>query len=1350
MRLTQKVYGSVAGHRTPDSGRHWNVRSTMTWLTGFIIYHLAFSNLLAQDLQRPSELPAPLSSRTIAPRFMNLGLADGLSVGWVADMLQDRHGFMWFTTQDGLNRWDGHEMKVFKHQPFDSTSLSSSWLWGMDEDEDGNLWIASRAGLNRMDAISETFSSYRHDPADPASLSSDELNDVLVATDGTIWAGSEEGLNAMSPDKPGVFKRYQHNADDPSSLSNDYVTDLFEDSEGRIWVATEGGLNRLDDRDTGRFSRYLEGTETLGCKSIGPGPQPGEVASILERPQEPGILWVTGYFGLVRLDADTGQYEGFYLENDGTCTGHVKTTQDPLNPGVLWIALGSKGLARFDIRTKTSVVYSSSDDASALASGFTLGVFTDRSGVVWAATPPFGLTRFDPSSVGFANYANVFGSSGTLNGTAVTSVFQSRDGVVWVTTFGSGKAFSFSMIDRSADQIRTFRHDPNDPYSIAPGTVWAAIAEDASGYIWLGSDGGLSRLDRRSGRFRRFTHDPDDPTTLLTGRVAELLVDKTGTLWVGHPNGLSRMDPSQPGTFTHYVPDPNDPNSLRSGLIRCITEDRAGSIWVGVDGGVDRLDPITGNIVQFVHDPNDPSTLSAPRITSILERRSEPGIIWVATYGGGLNRLDAATGVATHFTEKDGLSNNGVYGILEDEQGRLWMSTNRGISRFDPDTGEFRNYGLEVGLQGLEFNSGAYYKGPFGEMFFGGTEGLNSFFPNELDENSTPPQVTLVDLKLFNESVKKTGAVRLDKGLPETDEVVLNHNQRDITLDFVALHYADPGSNEYAYKLDGWNDDWVYVGRKRTASFTNLDPGTYTFHVKAANSDGVWNEQGASIRLVIEPPFWATWWFRAIAFFGFVGLIYGGVRVRVQQLAARARELEGEVTKRTFELKASNEQLEQSHAIVEAINQETSLTRLLTKILEQARVIRGVEKATAMTYYPADDVFRVRASSGWDVEAMKGIHLTKAEAQARYVDQAEEVAEDIFVTKNARGRAGSDQMAEFGEVASFLVLRIRVEGETVAYLVFDNLNDAEAFDQRDVELLKRLREHIQSAFIKTRILDDLHAERANLQEAFDNLRSTQDRLIQSEKMASLGQLTAGIAHEIKNPLNFVNNFSDVTSEIAQDLLSDLEQRADSLPADYVEEARSLLESLTLNTKKIAEHGKRADGIVKNMLEHSKVGDGERSSTDLNDLLDEYVTLAVHGQEARNPDFDVRVERHFDDTVGKVDIVPQDIGRVFMNLLGNAFDALTEHGANGAAPTVTVTTARADGKVEIRVADNGPGIPEKVRAKIFEPFFTTKPTGSGTGLGLSMSYDIVTKGHGGTLEVTSEEGRGATFIVRLPA
>jgi len=1303
-------------------------------------YALLTTPTASAQIQR-QELPSPLTTRNISPRFEHLTLEDGLSQGSIFDIFQDRQGFMWFSTQDGLNRWDGIEFKVYTHQPFDSTTLSETWLSRIAEDEEGFLWVGTNsAGLNRFDPVREVATHFRHSPTDSTSLSSDGINDVLVAKDGTIWVATDKGLDRLDPDHGFAARRYSHNPDDSTTISSPTVWRLFQDSGGTIWALTRRGFNRLDSEEDGRFRRYMAGDYDAACSPFGV-PELG-FASILEREQEPGVLWLGTTNGLVRFDVESESSQRFIPDLEVPCAPFPDVATDPLNPGVFWIGIWSGGLVRFDIRSESFSVYQNDpNEPTSLPAGRVMNVRADRSGIIWLGGQPFGVSKFDPASVGVAHYRSIAGDPASLYQPSVYGIFQSRDGVVWVSNVGA-QGWAVTAIDRANNRARHYLHDPNDPTSIGPRPLYN-IFEDSRGTIWMTSRVGIHRLNRATGRFDQFSGDENDQNSLWPGGTVNFFEDQAGNLWVGSFGAVSRMPLDRPGYFTRFEVGPEDPDARRRTGSQFITEDLAGFIWVAMVDGLYRLDPKSGRVTSYWNDPSDPNSIPAPWVTCVRERTREPGIMWLSTSGGGISRLDVATGTFKHFTVREGLANNNTYGFVEDDEGRFWISTNRGLSRFDPDTEEFRNYGTDIGLQGLEFNSYAYHRGPYGEMFFGGTNGLNSFFPNELSENSKAPQVTLVDLKLFNESVTKTGVVPINHSISETEAVTLSHNQNDITFDFIAFHYADPEHNQYAYKLEGWNDDWVYVENQRTASFTNLDPGTYTFRVKAANSDGVWNEEGASIRIVVKPPFWATWWFRILAFFGIAGLAYAGYQARVEQISRRSRELESEVDRRTQELTVSNTQLEQSHTIVQAINQETSFRRLLTKILEESRVIPGVEKATALVHMAEDDRFHVRATSGWDLEAMRGIRLTASEAHRRYVEQADRVAEDIYVAKDVASRAGTEQMAEFGRVASFLVLRVLVEGTVVAYLVFDNLTDEDAFAQRDIELLERLRDHITSAFIKTRILEDL-------QDTLTSLRSTQDRLVQSEKMASLGQLTAGIAHEIKNPLNFVNNFSDVTAELADEAVSELDKLKGKVPDESLAELDSIIASLSANAKKIAEHGKRADSIVQNMLEHSKVGEGERTPTKLNDLLDEYVTLASHGLEARGGGFKVDVIREFDDSIGQVDLVPQDMGRVFMNLIGNAFDALREHGANGKQPTVTVTTALVDGSVEIRVADNGPGIPPKVKSKIFEPFFTTKPTGSGTGLGLSMSYDIVTKGHGGTLDVVSEVGQGATFVVRLPA
>ena len=1307
----------------------------------FCILIFAFGAASGQTLQQ-QEIPSPLAARTVSPHFEHLTIEDGLSQSTIHDIFQDSRGFMWFTTQSGLNRYDGHEVKTFTHEPFDSTSFGVGFSMGMDEDSTGALWVGVASGLYRLDPLTEGFTFYRHDPNDSTSLSQSFVWAVKIDSDGKLWAGTGNGLNVMDLEEPGVFRRYYYDPNDDQSLSDSRVYTVYEDNAGTLWFGTQNGLSVMDRRRPGKFERLL--TKDLGRPVRGFGFYDNEVYGFLERPEEPGVLWAGTSHGILRIKADTKETESFVMDSEFEGGGGQLWTwrlaQDPVNPSILWVPTSGAGLGRFDVRAKRFIVYhTDKNDPNGLPSDANIAIFTDRSGIVWVGSQTDGLGRFNPSSVALAHYRGSDRPDGThLPGNTVWGIFESRDGVLWVGTQDDANRDRLSALDRSAGRATHYEHRPGDDASMDPGSV-SAIFEDNRGRLWVGTGTGADVLDRTTGRFQHFRGNRGDLTTIPGGANA-FAEDRSGNLWIGAAGGLARMRPDAYGNFERYMNDPEDSTTVSSGVLSVI-EDLAGFIWLGTFNGVERLDPESGKVTRYQHDPTDPASLGGRQVNVVLERRRESGVIWAGSGGGGLNRLDAHTGKFTRFTERDGLPDNVIYGMLEDDLGRLWITTNHGLSRFDPETSTFKTYGIEIGLQGLEFDQHAYHKSRSGEFFFGGPNGLNAFYPNELSENSNAPEVRLVDLKLFNKSVMETGAVALNAPLSDTKEIHFDYSQKDITFDFVAFHYANPSGNQYAYKLEGFNEDWVHVGDQRTASFTNLEPGEYTFRVKAANSDGIWNEEGASIRVVVEPPIWATWWFRSLALLGFVGLLYGGYTVRVRQIQDRARMLEGEVQKRTAELRESNDQLEQSHTIVEAINQETSFRRLLTKILEESRVIPGVEKATALVRMP-DGLFQVRASSGWDVHEMQHIRLTPEQANARYVEQATEVSQDVFVAKDVSHRAGTEEMAEFGRVASFLVLRVKVENEVAGYLVFDNLSNEEAFDHRDVALLERLREHITSAFIKTRILEDL-------QVTLDNLRSTQDRLIQSEKMASLGQLTAGIAHEIKNPLNFVNNFSEVTSELAHELAEEIGRLKSDLPPERLKDVEGIIENLRLNASKIGEHGKRADSIVKNMLEHSKVGEGERAPVDLNELLDEYVTLALHGLESRSGGFEVGVKREYDPAVGKVEVVPQDMGRVFMNLLSNAFDAVKETRANKAAPAVYVRSLVRDKHVEIQVSDNGPGISDKVKARIFEPFFTTKPTGSGTGLGLSMSYDIVTKGHGGSLEVVSEEGQGATFIVRLP-
>ncbi|MGA7303655.1 MAG: two-component regulator propeller domain-containing protein, partial [Rhodothermales bacterium] len=506
---------------------------------------------------------------------------------------------------------------------------------------------------------------------------------------------------------------------------------------------------------------------------------------------------------------------------------------DPVTEGVYWISTQWDGLVRFSARNETFVRYGSDSSEPNSVGSNTLGqVVSDRSGVMWVASFSSGVDRFNPASVGFSHYRYKPGDKKSLAGAMVWEVFQSRDGALWVGTFDEGTATN-ALNELNRDTGEFVRHIPvNERTSGQPWTSPNAIVEDNAGYIWAGgrsfgpsTSGGLGRYNRRTGRWTRYMHDPNDPTSILSNDVNELTIDSDGNLWIGFggrgpgQNGLDVFDPTRQRVVTHYVADRDDPTAYTGGYCNQVYFGLDGTPWIATSYGLNRLDLASGTFTRYVHNPKDPTTISSEFASSVLQRASEKAVLWVGT-SGGLNRMDIASGTFRLYTTEDGLPNNTIYAILEDGQGRLWMSTNKGISRFTPESGEFRNYGLEIGLQALEFNIGAAYKGPWGEMFFGGINGLNAFFPNELVENNEAPIVALTDFKISNHRVTPGKDSPLAMPITDASKIHLDYDQKDLSFDFVALHYMNPEKNTFAYQLVGYDDDWIQAGTARTASYT--------------------------------------------------------------------------------------------------------------------------------------------------------------------------------------------------------------------------------------------------------------------------------------------------------------------------------------------------------------------------------------------------------------------------------------------------------------------------------------------------------------------------------------------------
>lgn len=819
---------------------------------------------------------AVVSGRTHAQdmRFKRLTVDEGLSNNNVLALTQDRQGFIWIGTNDGLNRYDGYDFTTFRHDARDSTTLSNNGVSALLLDYQGRLWVGATEGVNLFDPDTGSFTAYTLRGEAGESVSR-RITALFEDRSHRIWVGTTRGLYLFDPNRH-EFTRYGYEATSASDFRGDlyrlnYVTAIYEDRIGRIWIGTSGGLNLLDSA-RGIFSRF----ETSAGAMV-----EDEVRDMAE--DSDGNLWVaTVRDGLYRLDAAALQF-----------TRYARVAGDPSSlpsnsvRALQWfrgrLVVGtSEGLAVFNQARETFTTFTTVyGDETSLSFPSVRCILEDDQGNLWIGTWE-GLNYFDRYSSHFVHVRRNPEDPRGLSDNLISSFAEDASGGVWVGTERGG--LNYVSPDRRS--TRTYRHESGATSTPSVDNVKALLV-DSRGTLWLGThDGGLNRYDRRTGRFDYFRHDPSDSTSLSGDRVYAIYEDRLGDLWIGtNKTGLNRFD-RETGRFIRYTVN-SGPGSISSNEVNAIHEDRLGNLWVGTAQGLNLMDRRSGTFTHFLPRRDDTASLIDPTIRTIFE--DSRGRLWVGT-SGGLELFDRRHESFTHYTVRDGLPNDAINCILEDADNNLWVSTNQGLSRFDPQSRTFRNFDVRDGVQSSQFNMNACMAASDGQLYFGGVNGFSRFHPASIAVNPLEPPVYITGFNLFNQPITASMAGSpLARDISETEEITLRHDQNVLSFEYVALNYAVSARNQYAYILEGFDEEWNYVGTRRSATYTNLPPGRYTFRVKASNNDGLWNEQGAMLKIHVLPPMWRTWW----AYLSYVLILgatgYGAYRYSLNVLRLKNR-----------------------------------------------------------------------------------------------------------------------------------------------------------------------------------------------------------------------------------------------------------------------------------------------------------------------------------------------------------------------------------------------------------------------------------------------------------------------------
>ena len=761
--------------------------------------------------------------------FEHLSAHQGLLGNEVHCILQDSRGYLWFGTEKGLNKYDGYGFTVYKHEPGNPSSIVDAKVQSLWEDKQGTLWVGTWQGLEKFDRASNTFTHYLPNPQAPGGDWSNVIYDLREDKYGTLWVGGD-GLKSFDR-STGKFTFFRHDRDDPQSLLHDHVDAVFEDKSGTLWIGTAGGLERFD-RGAKKFIHYW--VDVNIPKGLEPNSYGNHWIQLVFEDRK-GILWLCTNGGPVAFDRKTGAFKPYRIyktEPDSSNLSVSSVCED--ESGNLWIGTWGHGLMTYDARADS---FSNHPDPAALPSTSVCMLYKDRAGTLWIGTNGDEVLKVGAAQSRFTPFAHDGRNPTSLSNNDVRFIYQDDNRITIGTALGTDE-FNRRM-EGFHDNVAWER-----PYPIT------GAFRSRSGIGWTGiEDDGINRI--QDNPYRRKFYSTRQAG--LGSSACSIFEDRRGLVWMLISNtGLCQFDPR-----TEQFKNLNIGQTQSSVTARSIIEDSIDNttsgwaLWIGTNDGLWRYDARADAFTRFGHDPKDPASLSSNTVTTVF--RDSHGMLWIGT-DQGLNRMDSTTGRFESYTESNGLPDNIVLGILEDGHNRLWVSTPKAISKLDPRTKRFVSHGMKGVLPEIRFGAGCCLRSTDGEMYFGGQGGFVIFSPDSIRENLYVPPLAITGFKKFD------ATVILDSAISEKKAIGLSYKDNVFSFEFIALNFTHPEENQYAYKLEGHDNDWIYCGNQQYARYINIEEGKYVFRVKGSNNDGVWNEEGTSIAVIIAPPPWKSTW----------------------------------------------------------------------------------------------------------------------------------------------------------------------------------------------------------------------------------------------------------------------------------------------------------------------------------------------------------------------------------------------------------------------------------------------------------------------------------------------------------